>query len=195
MWKQWGDTAEVVALVKPMRFTDSLLMQSTSREKSKYQWKVLDTQVNRHTQLSFYTWGMFRCLLSNKLNIFHRIMHAWVCVREKTTSHQQHQQHINYVLCLPGGRQALGHVVCWRPQLQAAIPQQRLHGTSVAQGQHMRGRTHTKKKPAHHSKYWTKLKHAHLPFGYIFIKHLWPQKKKAEGTTHTDIHAHTKTAR
>lgn len=57
------------------------------------------------------------------------------------------------------------------------------------------GAEHThKKKPAHRSKYWTKLKHAHLPFGYIFIKHLWPQKKKAEGITHTDIHAHTKTA-
>ncbi len=113
-----------------------------------------------------------------------------ICVYVKrNTLHQQHQQHINYVVCLPGGRQALGHVVCWRPQLQAAIPQQHLHGTSVAQGQHMRGRTHTNIKLAHHSKYWTKLKRTHLPFGYIFKKHLWPQKK-AEGIIHTDSYPH-----
>lgn len=56
---------------------------------------------------------------------------------------RQHQQHTNYAVCLPGGRRELGHVVCWRPQLQAAIPQQHLRGTSVAQGQHRRVRTHT----------------------------------------------------
>lgn len=54
--------------------------------------------------------------------------------------HQQHQQHANYTACLPGGRRARGHVVCWRPQPRAAIPRQRLRGTSAAQGRHVRVR-------------------------------------------------------
>lgn len=89
-----------------------------------------------------------------------------------------HQQHINRVTCLPGGRQALGHVVCWRPQQQAAIPQQHLHGTSEAQGQHVSGRTnthtHTHIKSPYHSKHWTQ--QTFQPLGYIFIRHLWPEK-------------------
>lgn len=106
--------------------------------------------------------------------LIHKIMRVYERHRE---SNSLHKQHIYYVVCLPGGRQALDHVVCWRPQLQAAIPQQRLHGTSVVQGQqHISGTTKTTtKKKILNSFQSTGQNTQNQPAGNIFIKHLWPR--------------------
>lgn len=144
-----------------------------------------------HTQLSFYSSDMFRSHLSHKLKMFYRIMHVFpcvcVCLCLCVCFHRQHQQHNNYVVCLPGGRQALGHVVCWRPQLQAAIPQQHLHGTSVARGQHMRVRTQRETLDTIQS---TRPNSTRTSTPWLHLRKTSVATKKAEGIIHEDSYSH-----